>query len=190
MPRYRYKCRKTRERVVEVLTEIRNKEIPGTIQLLTQSYSFPGADAPLMLEPVGRECDPHCLKYANMLKAITTVLQVLVELHELEWCHCDVRWPNVICDIKANKFVLIDFEFARHCGEGVPKIKERFIHEEIRKGGNWYPFGDTHQVALMIKRWMSIHDSDQINANIISKISKEKWTAKTLLKHVESLEVS
>ena len=59
-----------------------------------------------------------------------------------------MSWPNIILDVKGGgdrvNFVLIDFDYAHNIGEKCPPIKS----------GKWDTFGDTHQVALMITRWM------------------------------------
>ncbi len=94
----------------------------------------------------------------DMTRAIKTVRKVLRSLHEIHWCHCDVRWPNVILDVKLNKFVLIDFEYARQVGQDCPAIKDKFKHPKIVETKKWYTFGDTHQVILMIQRWEDCND--------------------------------
>ena len=186
MPRCRYKDKATRNRVVQALTLIREKKIQGTIQLSTESLEpFPSDDAPLWLEPVGRECDPKCLTYDDMIKAITAVLSVLVRLHAENLCHCDVRWPNVIFDIKGGgRFVLIDFEYARAVDEDLPSIKPKFIHKELQDIKKWKKFGDTHQVALMIKDWTEINKGSNVQ---IESILSKKWSAEDLLKKIQGM---
>lgn len=145
---------------------------------------FPTLESPLLLGPVGRECHPKYLSHVDMTKAITTVLQVLERLHSFGWCHCDVRWPNVILDvIGTGEFVLIDFEYARKVNEECPGIKKRFIHTDLQKENKWRKFGDTHQVVLMIQDWVEAHDTSH-DSNIERALST-KWSASDLLEYVQ-----
>ena len=149
-------------------------------------FPYSKTDTPLFLTPVGRECDPKYLTRHDMTTAIKKVLGVLDELHKMEWCHCDVRWPNVIFDVKENNFVLIDFGYARKIGDKCPNIKKEFIHEELSKNGNWQVFGDTHQVVLMIQRWMDAHEDEHDDLIQVSKtLSARKWESKELLEYLE-----
>ena len=159
MPRYRYTDRETRAQVIKVLQLIQRERIQGTIQFIAPEAAgtpFPGPTAPLLLRPVGRECHPDRLSRDHMTKAISAVRKVLDSLHHFEWCHCDVRWPNVILDVTNNEFVLIDFEYARKVGQPVPEIRKEYIHPKIVKTGKWNIFGDTHQLVMMVKRWMDV----------------------------------
>ena len=162
MPQCRYNDQDTKERVKEVLNLIQDNKIKHTIQLLTHKKPFPSPMEPLLLGPVGRECHPKYLRYEEMKNAINTVLKVLDNLHQKQWCHCDVRWPNVILDITKNEFVLIDFEYARMDGQDCPPIKHQFIHPVILKTKKWYAFGDTYQVVLMINCWTNHHKGKEI----------------------------
>ena len=158
MPRCRYNSQDTRAKVIEVLKLIQQNNIQNTIYLLPNDReAFPDPKAPLLLGPVGRECHPEYLSYTDMSTAINALLKVLDDLHKIEWCHCDVRWPNVILDVKSNKFVLIDFEYARKVGQDCPAIKNKFKHSKILETKKWYPFGDTYQVILMIQRWVCVY---------------------------------
>jgi len=152
-------------------------------------FPYSKTDTPLFLTPVGRECDPKYLTRHDMTTAIKKVLGVLDELHKMEWCHCDVRWPNVIFDVKENNFVLIDFGYARKIGDKCPNIKKEFIHEELSKNGNWQVFGDTHQVVLMIQRWMEAHEDEHDDLIQVSKTlsGKHKWESKELLELLEGV---
>lgn len=149
--------------------------------------NFPAPNT-LFLTPVGRECHQKCLTRDEMRKAITTVLGVLDKLHKMGWCHCDVRWPNVILDVKGGadggNFVLTDFEYARKTGETCPPVKKDFIHPEILETGLWHEFGDTHQVVLMIKGWMETH-KDEPDLIDVAKTLSTKWsTSQTLLQYL------
>lgn len=178
MPRCRYKDKETRAQVIKVLQLIQYKQIQGTIQFIAPEAAgtpFPAPTAPLLLKPVGRECHPECLSRDDMTKAISAVRKVLASLHDIDWCHCDVRWPNVILDVKKNEFVLIDFEYARKAGQPCPKIRNEYIHPKIKKTGAWNIFGDTHQLAMMVKRWMNGDNgtNDQIIQKLLISLEKQ-----------------
>ena len=180
MPQCRYNDQDTKERVKKVLNLIQDNKIENTIQLLKHKQPFPSPTQPLLLGPVGRECHPKYLPYDEMTKAINTVLKVLDNLHQKQWCHCDVRWPNVILDIKKNEFVLIDFEYARMDGQDCPPIKDQFIHPEISHTRKWYAFGDTYQVVLMINGWKKQHKdiSCEIQEGIEQKLTSVREKVK------------
>ena len=183
MPRCRYREPSTYERVKQVLKLIQHKKIENTIQLLENKEPFPNSPGqPLLLGPVGRECHPKYLRHEEMTNAINTVLKVLDDLHQIKLCHCDVRWPNVILDIKENKFVLIDFEYARMDGHDCPPIKEKFIHRKILDTKKWYAFGDTYQVILMIKRWREHHrdiSCDRLESRVREKVEQQIQQSRT-----------
>ena len=123
------------------------------------------------------------MRFSEMAQAIKAVLHALDKLHEMKFCHCDVRWPNVIFDVRNNMFVLIDFEYARPVESELPSIKTAFIPEGLRKQGKWNTSGDVYQVVQMIQRWAAFHD---VNFSHIRRDSLHKQ-AKDLLGHLESL---
>ena len=85
---------------------IGKKNITGTIRLLGKVKR---KELTLTLIPVGRMRDP--INRGEMAQVIITVLQVLEQLHLHGWCHCDLRWPNII--FLKDSPILIDFEYAR-----------------------------------------------------------------------------
>jgi len=135
----------------------------------------------LLLEPVGRECHPTYLSRAEMIKAITTVLTALRKLHDVDICHCDVRWPNIIFDITKKEYILIDFEYSRLSGSACPSIRTRFMSKWITRNNKWDETGDTWQVAQMVKRWMDAHDDNHAQSVVETLIKEENWGAKHLL---------
>jgi len=169
-----YNDKETRAQVIKVLQLIQHNRIQGTIQFIAPEAAgtpFPALTAPLLLKPVGRECHPDCLSRDDMTKAISAVGKVLASLHDIDWCHCDVRWPNVILDVTKNEFVLIDFEYARKVGQPCPNIKDEYIHPKIKETGEWNIFGDTHQLAMMVKRWMDVtSNADAHSQNLLESL--------------------
>ena len=134
-----------------MLKKLEKKGVEGVIQLSCE----PEQNGPLKLVPVGQVCDPEFMRFSEMQQAIKAVLRVLDALHKMNLCHCDVRWPNVIFDVKKNTFVLIDFEYVRKVGSELPSIKPKFIPEGLQK---WDVSGDLYQVVRMIQSWAGIHE--------------------------------
>ena len=102
IPQCRYTDATTRANVIGVLKLLEN--VKGVIQFLCK----PETNGPLKLKPVGRVCDPKFMRFSEMAQAIKAVLHALAELHKRDFCHCDVRWPNVIFDVWNNTFVLTE----------------------------------------------------------------------------------
>jgi hypothetical protein len=46
----------------------------------------------------------------EIIKALRSVLNVLVNLHKYGYVHGDVRWPNIMYDVDENKYLVIDFD--------------------------------------------------------------------------------
>ena len=176
MPRCRYNEENTYKRVFGVLKLVEKHNIPGTIRLLDDNPRL-HADPCLTLGPVGRECDPKSLSRDKMVRAISSVLSVLHRLHnDINVCHCDVRWPNVMLDIRKNQFYLIDFEYCRQPGSSLPPIKEKYISPHCQQTQRWDPSGDTYQVALMITSWMGKH-KDFHAQDVAKRSQSELWNA-------------
>ena len=76
------------------------------------------------------------------------VLGVLTKLHHLKWCHCDLRWPNIVYTYDGNAPLLIDFEYARKIGDPVPRDL-KIIDGQI-KNNKWDSQADVYQVGQMI----------------------------------------
>ena len=86
------------------------------------------------------------------------VLRVLTRLHRLEWCHCDLRWPNIVYTYDGNAPLLIDFEYARKIGDPVPRDL-KIIDGQI-KNNKWDSQADVYQVGQMIIHSKFANDED------------------------------
>lgn len=161
----RYTDENVQKKVLEVLRAIKDNGIDNTIRLIpnpTQAH----LSRALVLEPVGWECDPKSMGHLDVAKAVVTVLHTLSQLHRIGWCHCDVRWRNIIFDPKNKKHILIDFEHARRIGDPVPKNLRRDVILPGTK--KWDQAADTFQVVCML-----------LNCNLSPKICEVLRDAKT-----------
>ncbi len=65
---------------------------------------------PMCVDESGR-VDSEIVSDESVLQlVILAVLTALKAFHAQGWCHCDIRWPNVI--VSDNVWYLIDFETA------------------------------------------------------------------------------
>ncbi len=55
---------------------------------------------------------------SEALTALQQLAITLADIHRAGWVHCDVRWPNVVLDIRQRRWTLIDAEYA--CPSGSP----------------------------------------------------------------------
>jgi thiamine kinase-like enzyme len=122
-----------------------------------------------------------------MIAAITAVLTVLQSLHDLKICHCDVRWPNIIFDVRTNEYILIDFEYAREPRSQCPSIKDAYISEWIKANNLWDETEDTWQVAEMVNQWMHLH-KDFHEKEVVQRLNADKnWKPARLLKELRQV---
>lgn len=142
-----------KERVSKVLQLISTNDIKDTIRLQNEK------DGRLFLGPVGRECHPGFMTIPQIFVAIRTVLSVLKNLHTIiKWCHCDVRWPNIIFVPKTKTYILVDFEFACPINSPIPDdLKSEFKNPNLLQKGQWDQSGDTYQVVLMVEQALKVH---------------------------------
>jgi hypothetical protein len=103
----------------------------------------------LHLFPIGLPVYPKTEE--DLKKCFTQILQALQDLHKHNFCHRDVRWPNILKNID-DSWMLIDFDFAAKMKNkkadwptwtrGVPK----------RKGSeSWTVKQDVMQVGMLLE---------------------------------------
>lgn len=101
------------------------------------------------LEPVGLERQPESAD--ELRTALRHVLRCVAALHDLGYCHCDIRWSNIV--VKDDTWYLIDCTLATALTDDaelkhVSKlIKHRFVFD---RDGPWSPRYDYYQVGLLL----------------------------------------
>ena len=178
-----YQSKQVCDSVKTVLEAVRKAGISNTIYLSEQN----GAKnkKALLLEPVGVQRSPQ--DYNEMVKTVVVVLMTVIRLHRIDYCHCDLRWPNIIFDSHNNP-ILIDFEYARHIGSPTPVgLKHRYVDKKCI-GSNWDIEADAFQVGKLI---IENEHSTQDKKNLVHDlhITNRSTPAKLLgrLKHLGGL---
>lgn len=104
----------------------------------------------IKLVPVGVQIPPTT--FMELVTAIKQISSCINQLHELSYCHCDIRWSNIIqC---YDKWYLIDSEFACHVDEKVllcdpsTRIKQRYV---LNSSQSWSIIFDWFQVGRLLE---------------------------------------
>ena len=91
--------------------------------------------------------------------ALKAVLRCLAYIHSKGFVHRDIRWANIIKEIKYNpdnvesvRFLVTDFEFAAKIGD--PMEVHDYIHKHIVSHGQpYYARHDLKLVAKLVETW-------------------------------------
>lgn len=104
----------------------------------------------IRLVPVGVERKPDSV--TELITATRHIFECLFPLHELGYCHCDVRWNNIIDFF--GRWYLIDCEYACSLNEhellatrSATTIKKRFVMDTSKP---WGPLFDLYQVGMLL----------------------------------------
>ena len=134
----------------------------------------------LQLVPVGHPRLPK--NRSEMAKVIITVLEVLVALHALGWCHCDLRWPNIVFVDEESRPMLIDFEFSRKIGDKCPRMT---IQDPRIVDCKWDEAADIYQVGMMIKMCDHATPEDNEAAETLTNGDRSKSNARNMLDYLQ-----
>lgn len=106
----------------------------------------------LIIKPVCIEVLP-CIE--NELKAaISAVLDALIDFHARGYVHRDIRWPNILRDVRG-WWLLADFELADKVGALLPHRFRNSDHfsPEVRRGEPCTEALDMWQVGCLVQSW-------------------------------------
>ena len=125
-------------------------QLERTIQCDMASSSWTESKTKLRLRPLGMHVsEDDQRRLPVVVGAVQSVLSALSRLHELEWCHRDVRWGNLL-RIGDGNFMLIDFEFAAPAGEKIT-WRNRYLPPEVEPEVTpWAPAQDMCQVGMLL----------------------------------------
>ena len=158
-------------------------KVPRSIQCNVSKSSFSDQELKLWLHPVGHEVQEESrYDVAIVQNALRCVLQALAKLHDMGWCHRDVRWGNVL-QTESEGYVLIDFEFAAPEGKEVT-WKNRYLPPEVKKGCNvWGRAQDIYQAGQMLKEVVETGPELEVYLGMCKSNPAERWDARTILSH-------
>jgi serine/threonine protein kinase len=154
------KCRPASDQsIYTLLAEISSHaiQISNRIPLDLDAEGF----AHLKITPVCAIHQPANL--VELKKAICSVLNALVVLHQNGYIHRDVRWPNVLCN-QHGRWLLSDFELSSRIGAPLPAryLNNSNFAPEVRSGESCSPALDIWQVGRLIQTWFVGHrETDQ-----------------------------
>ena len=117
----------------------------------------------ITLSPIGTKVIPERLSHEEQIDAIQSVLNALVDLHEIGITHRDIRWENVL-QHEEGHFFLIDFDEA--CFGTSPNARMDLAAAshapEIQKG--------SHGPSVDI--WSVVYLCSRLNGTIWKKLEK------------------
>jgi hypothetical protein len=105
-----------------------------------------GGNMILHLFPVGLSILPKDVRELGV--CLRAVLTALGDLHESQFCHRDVRWPNILRNVDTS-WMLIDLDFAA-------KLK--------RKKADWPTWTRGVPTRIGKEQWSAQHDLKQVSA--------------------------
>ncbi len=128
------------------------------------------------------------LNETEVRSALRAILPCLAYIHSHGFVHRDIRWPNIIQEIKyahgneeSVRYVVIDFEFAAKIGD-LMEINN-YIHERIVGFGQYYfARHDLKLVAKLVRTWATSNNvtlSSDANDFVDSLSSDVKHLAAT-----------
>lgn len=123
----------------------------------------------LIIKPVCIEVLPS--NEPELKSSICAILDALIDFHARGYVHRDIRWPNILRDVRGC-WLLADFELAAKIGSLLP---HRFRHSdcfspEVRHGEPCTEALDIWQVGLLVLSW-------QQHPNLSSAIRLSKLAA-------------
>ena len=125
-------------------------QLEHAIQCDMTRSSWTESKTKLRLYPLGLHVsEDEQRRLSVVVHVVQSVLSALSHLHELGWCHRDVRWGNVLRR-GDGKFMLIDFEFAAAAGN-IITWRNRYLPPEVVP--NVTPWGcaqDICQVGMLL----------------------------------------
>mmetsp|Transcript_9732 Transcript_9732/g.29505 ORF Transcript_9732/g.29505 Transcript_9732/m.29505 type:complete len:479 (-) Transcript_9732:87-1523(-) len=113
--------------------------------------------------------------------ALRDVLKALKALHEKDWVHRDIRWPNIlrVKDENGNvRYILIDFEYASESGAKVTWTKDKHQPNEARtsKGADqvgWTAKHDLWQVGALLAPIVNNDNALKTACLLLQKLSDD-----------------
>ena len=127
----------------------------------------------IKMKPVCHERLPY--SEMELRKCIVHVLRALEDLHAQNYCHRDVRWPNIVYDAGSDSWKLIDFEIAAEnraflpdsiCSEHVPP------ENRIKKSSSEYTTkGDVYAVGKLVTEFMRQHKMEIVPGKMADFVS-------------------
>ena len=124
---------------------------------------------------------------------IIHVLRALEDFHAKNFCHRDVRWPNVVYDDVGGCWKLIDFEIADKDGSPLPNdiSSEHVPPENLLKPRSMYTTkGDVYAVGKLVNEFMREKMNEIVPGNMADFISEsmhikpsKRPSVTNLLKH-------
>ena len=127
--------------------------VPHMERIENTNPAIPGKQI-FHLVPVGIERRPRDVQ--ELYSALRDILSCITALHNLRYCHCDIRWCNVV--YASGEWYVIDCTFATSLDD-VPQlikvssdIKESYV---FNRNIPWSLRHDFYQIGLLLSDWGS-----------------------------------
>ena len=145
---------------------VKTGKIRNTIRCRDGYPKRDGDNMELHLYPIGRPTVPRDEPSLN--RCLTDVLTALNDLHENEFCHRDVRWPNILQNVDKS-WMLIDLDFARKMQRKKGTVDwptwTRCVPKRIGSE-MWGARQDVIQVSFLLKELLWFRSRDALAAQV------------------------
>ena len=159
-------------------------QLEHAIQCDVANSSWTESKTKLRLRPLGMHVsDDDQRRLRVVVTAVQSVLRALSRLHELGWCHRDVRWGNLLRTADGS-FMLIDFEFAAPVGERIT-WRNRYLPPEVEPDVTpWGPAQDMCQVGMLLSGVLPQSTRVlELYAQLVHTDPSQRPTARSVLQH-------
>jgi len=140
--------------------------------------------AKLHLSPIGKAVRDPEPDMRVVVEALRCVLVALDKLHDLGWCHRDVRWKNIL-QVEDGTFMLIDFEYAAMEGRRIT-WSNNHLPPEVKRDQNmaWGKSQDMWQVGRLLLGVLGQRDDfSQLHMLLSREDPAFRMSAKDALQH-------
>lgn len=150
----------TTNTIEEIYNLIKNNKISNTIKCLNLTRTR--TKLTVTLSPI---CEPYGVfkidSNKKLLKALQNVLTAVRDLHNHNFVHRDIRWPNILFD--SQNYLLTDFECAALADEVLPEILRNYSNVEYPEMFTEEEKAYTKQVDLyLVGKLIEYIESDNI----------------------------
>ena len=128
-------------------------ELAKDVPHMEKVIKFSSGTKKFRLVPLGIEAIPNDAR--ELRSALVQILECITKLHLLNYCHCDIRWSNIVKS--EGQWYLIDCTYATSL-EDEPRltsmpgiIQNAFVFNMAK----WSPRHDYYQIGLLLSNWAS-----------------------------------
>lgn len=164
-------------------------EATKSVRYLEHLHTLLGVDDMknrLKLVPLGIEVKPRSVtELINAIKHVTTCID---ELHNKSYCHCDIRWSNIV--VSDENWYVIDCEHACHCNDHVNLrikssiIKPRYVMDNSQP---WNKKFDWFQIGRLLQDVMDITSQHSKLTEIMDTILSRDFSVTSVKRMINNL---